>query len=175
MSICGCAAQNVRFSACRAYRELVQTRIAELSERRLPGIQPMGEFMAQRFLPAVATCSSVSNRLQGLSERVARASALLSTRVEITREQQTRALLVSMDRRARMQLRLQETVEGLSVVAIVYYAASLVALAAKAFRTSGVPVEPDLAVGLSIPILAALVFVATRRARNRASREDNQA
>jgi len=159
------AATQYRFSACRAYGELVQTRITELRERRLPGVQPMGEFMTRRFLPAVATCISVSNRLQGLSERVARASGLLSTRVDIAREQQNQALLVSMDRRAKMQLRLQQTVEGLSVVAIVYYAAGLVALATKALKTSGLPVEPDLAAGLSIPILAALVLLATRRAR----------
>ncbi len=163
----GLASTQYRFSACRAYGELVQTRIAELREQRLPGIQPMGEFMTRRFLPAVATCSSVSNRLQGLSERVSRASSLLSTRVDIAREQQNQALLVSMDRRAKLQLRLQQTVEGLSVVAIVYYAASLVALAAKALKTSGLPVEPDLAVGLSIPVLAAIVFWATRRARRR--------
>lgn len=161
----GLAATQYRFDASRAYGELVQTRIAELRERRLPGVQPIGEFMTRRFAPAVATCVSVSNRLQGLSERVARASALLSTRVDIAREQQNQALLVSMDRRAKMQLRLQETVEGLSVVAIVYYAASLVALAAKALKASGWLVEPDSVVGLSIPALAALVFIATRRAR----------
>ena len=164
----GLAATQFRFDACRAYGELVQTRIAELRERRLAGVQPIGEFMSRRFAPAVATCASVSNRMQGLSERVARASALLSTRVDIAREQQNQALLVSMDRRAKMQLRLQQTVEGLSVVAIVYYAASLVALAAKGMKSSGLHVEPDFVVGLSIPVLAALVFVATRRARRRA-------
>ncbi|HZH06663.1 MAG TPA: DUF3422 domain-containing protein [Lautropia sp.] len=166
------AATQYRFSACRAYGELVQARIAELRERRLPGIQPVGEFMTRRFLPAVATCISASNRLQSLSERVARASALLSTRVDIAREQQNQALLVSMARRAKMQLRLQQTVEGLSVVAIVYYAASLVALATKALKTSGLPIEPDVAVGLSIPALAALVLLATRRARRRAIGSD---
>ena len=101
-------------------------RIAELRESRLPGLQTIEEFMARRFTPAVATCHTASQRLHGLSERVARASHLLSTRVDIARERQNQALLASMNRRARLQLRLQQTVEGLSVAAIVYYMAGLV-------------------------------------------------
>ncbi len=125
-------------------------------------------------MASVRSLIDVASKPCSQNMRVARASALLSTRVDITREQQTQSLLASMDRRAKMQLRLQETVEGLSVVAIVYYAAGLVALAAKAFSTSGLPIQPDIAVGLSLPILAALVFLATRRARRRAARDDHR-
>ena len=164
----GLALTQFRFSACRAYSELVTTRITELRERRLPGVQPIGEFMARRFAPAVATCATVSQRLHGLSERVARASSLLSTRVDIARERQNQALLGSMDRRAKLQLRLQQTVEGLSVVAIVYYAASLVGYLAKALKSAGIPVEPDRAAGASIPVLALVAVLALKRARRRA-------
>lgn len=171
----GLATSQFRFSACRAYYELVVTRIAELREQRLPGIQPIGEFMARRFTPAVATCTTVSQRLHDLSERVARASALLSTRVDIARERQNQALLGSMDKRARMQLRLQETVEGLSVAAIVYYAAGLVGYLAKAAKGQGFAVEPDVVVGIAIPILIVAVIVLTRRARRRALRDTDSA
>lgn len=161
----GLTASQFRFSACAAYAGLVNTRIAELRERRLPGIQPIAEFMARRFAPAVATCATVSQRLHDGSERVARASALLSTRVDIARERQNQALLSSMDNRAKAQLRLQETVEGLSVAAIVYYAAGLVSYVAKAFKSRGAPVEPDIIVGAAIPLLILLVLFITRRAR----------
>ncbi len=40
-------------------------------------------------------------------------------------EAQNQTLLASMDRRARLQLRLQQTVEGLSVAAICYYVVGL--------------------------------------------------
>src|SRR3546814_18423991 len=60
------------------------------------------------------------------------ASNLLRTRVDIELEAQNRDVLMSMNRRARLQLRLQETVEGLSVVAISYYVVGLVGYAAKA-------------------------------------------
>lgn len=165
----GLAASQFRFRACSAYANIVNARIAELRERRLPGVQPIGEFMTRRFTPAVATCATVLDRLYGLSERVARASALLSTRVDIARERQNHLLLGSMDQRAKMQLRLQETVEGLSVIAIVYYAASVVGLIAKSLKSGGLHVDPELIVGASIPVLATLVILATRAARRRAS------
>jgi len=163
----GLAASQFRFGACRAYFELVTRRIAELRETRLDGVQTIEEFMARRFTPAVATCATVSQRLHDLSERVAQASALLSTRVEIARERQNQSLLGSMDRRARLQLRLQQTVEGLSVAAIVYYVAGLAGYGAKALKAAGARVDPDLAVGIVIPIVAVLVMLALRRARRR--------
>ena len=156
-----------RFGASRAYHDLVRARIAELRERRVPGMQTIDEFMSRRLSPAMATCESVAQRLREMSERVAQASGLLSTRVEIAREKQNQALLASMDRRAKLQLRLQQTVEGLSIAAVTYYVVGLVGYAAKALKASGVHVEPDVAMGIAIPVVAALVALALRRVRRR--------
>jgi uncharacterized membrane-anchored protein len=161
----GLAASQFRFGACRAYAELVGTRVSELREVRIPGMQTIEEFMARRFNPAVATCNTVSQRLHDLSERVAQASALLATRVGIAREKQNQALLVSMDRRAKLQLRLQQTVEGLSVAAIAYYAAGLVGYLAKGAKAAGLPLNPDLIVAFAVPVVAVFVLLAVRRAR----------
>ncbi|RVU47235.1 DUF3422 family protein [Rubrivivax rivuli] len=168
----GLAASQFRFGACRAYEDLVMRRIAELREQRLSGVPPIEEFMARRFRPAVATCATVSQRLHDLSERVAQASALLSTRVDITRERQNQALLASMDRRAKLQLRLQQTVEGLSVAAICYYVAGLVGYGAKGLKAGGLPVNADLLTGLSIPLVAVAVVLAVRRARRRVAADE---
>lgn len=165
----GLAASQFRFGATRAYAELVRTRIAELREARIAGIQTIEEFMARRFTPAVSTCATVSQRLHDLSERVAQASGLLATRVGIARERQNQALLASMDRRAKLQLRLQQTVEGLSVAAIVYYVAGLVGYLAKGAKAAGVRLDPELAVGLSIPLIALGAFFIIRRARRHIS------
>ncbi len=163
------AESQFRFGACRAYAELVRTRINELGEHRLPGLPTIGAFMARRFEPAVATCATVASRLHELSERVAQASGLLSTRVDIARERQNQALLGSMNRRARLQLRLQQTVEGLSVAAIVYYMVGLVAYLSKGLKAGGLRVDPDLAAGLAIPVVAVLALMVVRRARRHAS------
>ncbi len=162
----GLAGSQFRFGACRAYFELVSDRIRELREERVGGLQTIGEFMGRRFTPAVSTCNTVSQRLIALSERVAQASSLLSTRVEITRERQNSKLLSSMDRRAKMQLRLQQTVEGLSIAAIVYYMAGLFSYILKAFKAGGLPINPDLALGILIPLVAIAVFWGVRRARH---------
>jgi uncharacterized membrane-anchored protein len=161
----GLAASQFRFGACRAYYELVTTRIAELREERLPGTQTMEEFMSRRFKPAVATCNTVSQRLHDLSERVAQASGLLSTRVNIARERQNQKLLSSMDRRAKLQLRLQQTVEGLSIAAIVYYIAGLLSYVTKGFKAGGASLNSDVIVGISVPILIIIVMLGVRRVR----------
>jgi len=170
----GISASSFRFGACRAYFGLVMRRIGELREKRLPGVPTIDEFMSRRFTPAVDTCTTVSQRLHDLSERVAQASSLLSTRVDITRQRQNRSLLASMDRRAKLQLRLQQTVEGLSVAAICYYVAGLVGYLAKAFKAGGLRVDPDLVTGIAIPVAAAAVLLAVRRARRRIAAGERQ-
>ena len=114
----------------------------------------------------------MSQRLHDLSERVAQASGLLRTRVEIARERQNQQLLASMNRRARLQLRLQQTVEGLSVAAISYYVAGLVGYAAKGLKAAGLNLNPDIAMGVSVPVVALLFYLAMRRARRRLSESD---
>ena len=169
----GIAASQFRFGACDAYHGLVRRRIAELRESRLPGLQTIDEFMSRRLAPAAATCANVSQRLTDLAERIGQASALLATRVGIAREQQNQALLASMDRRAKLQLRLQQTVEGLSIAAIVYYVAGLIGYLAKAARGSGLRVEPDIVVGVSIPIVAVIMVGLVRRMRKKLKAESH--
>jgi len=169
------AASQARFGASRAYHALVTTRIAELREGRIQGLQTIDEFMTRRLSPAMATCATVSQRLHNLSERIAQASSLLSTRVDIARQQQNQALLAATARRAKLQLRLQQTVEGLSVAAIVYYAAGLVGYAAKALKAAGLPVSPDLLTGLALPLLAAGAWWTLRRVHRRIAQDDGEA
>ncbi|GHD62078.1 DUF3422 family protein [Jeongeupia chitinilytica] len=156
---------DYRFSAAHAYYELVRRRVGELRELRIQGVQPFHEFVERRLGPAMETCESVARRQRVLAARVARASSLLRTRVDITHEKQNQALLESMDKRAHLQLRLQETVEGLSVAAITYYTVGLVGYAAKGLKTLGVHVNPELVTGIAIPVVALLVALGLRRMR----------
>jgi uncharacterized membrane-anchored protein len=161
------AATLFRFGAAAAYYDLVLRRIAELRETRIEGLPTFGEFTDRRLAPAIATCAAAARRQEALSGRVARVTQLLSTRVEITRERQAFAVLASMDRRARLQLRLQQTVEGLSVAAITYYVVGLVGYAAKALKAGDAwHVEPDLAMGVALPVVAALVAWGLHRVRH---------
>lgn len=120
-----------RMSASAAYGELVDERLSALRVERMRGHLSLADFTERRLRPALRTCTSFSSRLTDLAARAEWASALMRTRVETALTAQNRDLLASMDRRASIQLRLQETVEGLSVVAISYYAVGLLGYAAK--------------------------------------------
>ncbi|WP_299296607.1 DUF3422 domain-containing protein [uncultured Tateyamaria sp.] len=120
------AQSSFRFGATWAYEAIVNERIAALREDRHEGRQTFGEFMVRRYQPAMRTVRSAQERLDAMSARGVRAANLLRTRVDVERSAQNQALLESMDKRSDLQLRLQRTVEGLSVVAISYYAVSLV-------------------------------------------------
>jgi uncharacterized membrane-anchored protein len=159
------SAHHFRFTAAQAYYELVERRIAELREQRIQGLQTFEEFTERRLAPAMKTCSSVSARLDSLSRRVERATQLLSTRVDVTRERQNQRILESMNRRAEAQLRLQQTVEGLSAAAITYYVVGLVGYAAKGLKAIGWHVDVDLAMGLSIPVVALVTVLGVRHVR----------
>jgi uncharacterized membrane-anchored protein len=154
-----------RFAAASAYHELVQRRIDELRELRIQGLQTFREFTERRLAPAMNTCRAASARQESLSQRVARATQLLSTRVDVTREKQNQAVLESLNRRAAAQLRLQQTVEGLSVAAITYYIVGLVGYAAKGAKAAGLAVNPDLAMAVSIPLVVLLGLYGLRKVR----------
>ena len=156
-----------RFGAAAAYYQLVRRRIGELREMRLPGVQTFDEFLGRRLAPAMATCESVARRQHELSARVARASQLLRTRVEVALERQNQSLLGSMNRRVRLQLALQRTVEGFSIAAITYYVAGLVGYLARAARSLGAAIDDDLAVGAAVPATALMPYFALRRMRRR--------
>ncbi|MEY4083087.1 MAG: hypothetical protein RL483_456 [Pseudomonadota bacterium] len=159
---------GLRFTASEAYSELVRRALTELKETSLPGVQTLGEFMERRFEPAMRTCRWTQRRLRELSDRISRTTQILRTRIEFINERQTQALLASMDRRAKLQLKLQQTVEGLSLVVLSYYAVGLIGYLAKGLKSAGLSVDADLLTGVSVPLVAGLLFWGIRRARRRA-------
>ena len=114
---------SYRFDATRAYFALVRRRVERLREERLERLQTIEEFMERRLAPAMQTCETAARRLKSSSRRLARASDLLRTQVDVALQEQNRDLLLSMDRRARLQSRLQRILEVISIVALTYYLA----------------------------------------------------
>ncbi len=158
---------SFRFAAARAYTALVDKRVAELGEERVENCQRIGVFLDRRFSPAMNTCLAVAERVADLARRSERASNLLRTRVDIALEGQNQQLLRSMETRARQQLMLQETVEGISVVAISYYLFNIVAKfasgATQYFLGEGIKF-PEWTL---IPVILLLVWYSIRRLRRR--------
>ncbi|MEO6276900.1 DUF3422 domain-containing protein [Roseateles sp.] len=158
------AEHQYRFGATQAYHAIVETRLGELHEGKVAGAQTLGEFMQRRLSPAIATVTATAQRLAGLSERISRASALLRTRVDIATEAQNQQLLAQLGDGQRTQLRMQATVEGLSLAAITYYVVSLLLYFFKALKAEGwLPFSPELAAGVAIPVVLLTVWQTTRR------------
>jgi len=154
-----------RLSATAAYAQIVQDRLRALATTSIPGYQTLEEFNDRRFLPAMRTCASFSMRLEALSVQIERATSLLRTRVEMTLQMQNSDLLRSMDDNAARQLRLQHVVEGLSVVAVSYYAVGLSSYLVKAAAPLiGVPYELAIA-GIVAPVVGLVALYLRWRVR----------
>ena len=164
------ARTTFRFGASHAYHGLVMQRIEELRETRISGLPTFEEFMQRRLLPAMNSCEAISRRQEELSARVARNSQLLRTRVDIELERQNQELLGQMNSRAKLQLRLQETVEGLSVVVLTYYGSQLVQYLAKGTKELH-HLNTDVITAISIPIIACIVAWGTSRMHKKLAAE----
>ena len=160
------AKTSFRFAATTAYERLVNQRVEILREERFKGRQTFAEFMMRRFDPAMRTVSSTEARLKATSDRAMRAGELLRTRVDVERSAHNEALLTSMDRRSDLQLRLQRTVEGLSVVAISYYAVNLVLYLFGPLQY-GIGVSKTLMAAIATPIVLLLVWLMIKRIHKR--------
>jgi uncharacterized membrane-anchored protein len=158
---------SYRFSASEAYFRLVKARIEELREVRIEGVPTVEEFMDRRLAPAMNTCQAMAGRQEALAQRIANTNSLLRTRVGIVQERQNRQILQSMNARAAQQLRLQQAVEGLSVVAISYYTIGLFSYAGKAAKAAGLIGNLDVATGLLVPFVAGAVWLGLRQMHKR--------
>lgn len=161
----GGAASLFRFGASRAYSEIVRLRLETIGERKVGGLPTWSSFLARRMAPAMRTCVTTEERQANLSAKLARAANLLRTRVDVALQQQNQDLLKSMDMRTRLQLRLQQTVEGLSVAAISYYVIGLFGYIAKAAHEAGLPVDPTVATAAAVPPVVLVIWWLLRRMR----------
>jgi uncharacterized membrane-anchored protein len=150
---------NVRLSPAFSYCALLKTSFDELREVKVQGLLPMSVFVLRRVSPAVRTYTSLQDRLEAMSRHVARAADLLRTSIELNLSEQNQRLLTRLDERAKIQLRLQETVEGLSVIAISYYAVGLIGYSLKGVHALGWHFNPDATLAGLLPVVVGTVWL----------------
>jgi uncharacterized membrane-anchored protein len=155
------------FAGSSAYFSLLESRFQDLREEKIEHVLSLSRFVMRRVRPAAETYRSLLERLARLSERIARAADLLRTGIELHVEEQNARLLESVDRRAKLQLRLQQAVEGLSVVVITYYALGLISHALKGIQSRGLDFDLDATLALVLPFLLVAVWAVVHIARRR--------
>ena len=160
-----------RFGATNAYYDLVRERNRELTEEKIPGLQLIHVFIKRRLAPGIRTCNAVRDRLEDLSQRISQTSSLLRARVELSIQGQNRELLASMNQRSETQLRLQQAVEGLSVVAITYYLMGLLGYVFEAFAWAGWPWSKKVTFALAVPIIMLLAWRVIHGVKRRVHRD----
>jgi uncharacterized membrane-anchored protein len=163
----GATSTSFRFGASRAYDEIVHLRLQTIGERAVAGFTTWSAFLARRMAPAMRTCSTLEQRLADLATKLARAANLLRTRVDVELQQHNRDLLRSMNRRTQLQLRLQSTVEGLSVAAITYYVVGLFGYVVKGINEAGAPIDPSFSTAAFVPVAVLSIWGVVRRIRRR--------
>lgn len=165
-----------RFGATRAYFNIVQARLRAIGEEQTPEHhRTFSAFFARRLAPAVATCEATEARQALLSQKLTRTADLLRTRVQFAVEEQNRDLLEQMNRRARMQLRLQQTVEGLSIAAVSYYVVGLIGYMAKGANVYGIPFHAELITAGAVPLVMLAIWLILRRVRASFAKADDKA
>ena len=102
-----------RFGGSRAYHAIVKNRLDLIREEKEGSCTTISGFFSTRLDPAIETCNAVEARLARLSTQVQRAIDLMRTGITFELEQQNRDLLDDMNRRARLQMRLQGIVQGI--------------------------------------------------------------
>ena len=160
-----------RMAATKAYREVFEARMTALKLNYLKDYQGIEGFIERRMTPAMQTCEAFSNRLDRVAQRIERAGQLLQTQTEMQIQEQNRDLLQSMDKRAQAQLRLQQTVEGLSIAALTYYGVGLVHYLAKGFPIEEWGADLDVIKALAVPVVGGFVFLVIRRTRRHINRD----
>jgi uncharacterized membrane-anchored protein len=167
------AASAFRLGASRAYDQLVTQRLTTIGEEPYGGWPTIAAFLARRLAPAIRSCQVLQDRQTDLATKLARAANLLRTRVDVAIEQQNRDLLRSMNERTRLQLRLQQTVEGLSIAAISYYVVALLGHVLEGLHdVHALPIDPGLATAASVPVVVIAIALVVRRIRRRHAAHD---
>lgn len=158
------AANARQLSASVAYFNLVSQRLKDLREEPIPQVPSIGGFLERRLEPARTTCETATSRLDQLSHRVAHASQLLRTRIEVRREIQNQSLLVSMNENFQSQLSLQKAAELLSFVIVPYYGVNLLTyLLEEVGELGGIHIDPQTVKALGVPVIIILMLVVLRR------------
>ena len=148
---------SFRMDATKAYAQLVKDRLVQVDSRHIPGYASLTDFTQRRFFPAMNTCEATTARVRQLALRAAQLASLLRARIETRIENQNAKLLRSMESSTRMQVRLQQLVEGFSVVALSYYLIGLVGYVLNGLPMGQYGLNKDwVLAALVIPVVATI-------------------
>jgi uncharacterized membrane-anchored protein len=142
---------SFRFAATQAYGQIIAERLSRLGEAPIGESTTIQRYLDNRVQPALATCRAMEKRLTELGTKVQRSIELLDATITVAIQTQN-------------QYRLQETVEGLSIIAISYYALGILGYVAEGLHQFA-PVDKPVLLTVLAPLVILVVFLCIRRLR----------
>lgn len=157
-------ATSFRFAATQAYGQIIAERLARLGETPIGESTTIQRYLDNRVQPALATCRAMEKRLRELGTKVQRSIELLDATITVSIQTQNQEVLDTILSTAQSQYRLQETVEGLSIIAISYYALGILGYFAEGLHGL-LPVDKPVLLTILAPVVILVVFFGIRRLR----------
>ena len=155
---------SFRFAATQAYGEVLANRLMRLGEAPLDESTTLTRYLDNRIQPALATCRAMEKRLTELTYKVRRSIELLDTTITVSIQTQNQEVLDTILSTAQSQYRLQETVEGLSIIAITYYGLGILSYLLEGVHDA-LPIAKPVLLSVAAPIIGIMVFFLVRRLR----------
>lgn len=147
------------------YDSIIRTTIEDLREQPLERLESLGVYVARRIRGIADGYQRLIHRIEALEQSFEGMVSIIRTRIDLSMEQQNLAMLSSLDRTAKLQVRLQRMVESLSVVVQAYYLTGLANYGFNAMEHRGWLADANTATALSIPAWFGLAFLLTWQAK----------
>jgi uncharacterized membrane-anchored protein len=155
-----------KLSATISYYAIFEERLRWLREVTGAGYQTLEEFLAARVGPAMRNYRNFIERADVLAGQFTALGNMVRTRVSLNMEEQSLTTMQAMNRRVELQLILQRTVEGLSLIVLSYYLTGLAGYLFKALdAVMELPASPEILAAMTIPVWLAGVWIFTRRVK----------
>ena len=153
---------SYRFSASQAYADILDRRLTRLGEQTTVSFSTLERYLGNRIEPALATCLAIEKRQKDLGQKLEWVTEFLNTRIGLEVQMQNMQVMDRISKTSQSQYRLQKTVEGLSVIAISYYALGIVGYLLNGMAEV-VEFSKPAATAALVPLVVGLVWYGVRR------------
>ena len=159
-------------SSIPAYERIYHQTIRQLKEKNLPGLKPLSEFVNRKTMFISTDYSSFMQRMENLGKGVSDIISVLRTKIDMNLEEQNLKLLHSLDKTGKVQVKLQQTVEGVSLIILSYYMTTLSSYVFKFMKEARWISNDLLFTVLFIPVAFLIAYLMTKKVRKELLEDD---
>ncbi len=146
--------------------ELIRNILKEWGEMPIEGRNSLNRFYLSATVSLGDDYQRLSRRIDGLRREMIDLMTNLRTKVDLNIQEQSLELQKSVDETTKTQVKLQRTVEGLSVIIISYYIVSLAKFVFEGIKSAGIiNVSSTLLTALFVPIAIIISFLLTKEVK----------